>query len=54
MNSKDHFLETSREMRSAFVDGQLDAAEWAAMLEQIGADAALRREICELRATKEN
>jgi len=53
MNSNDYFGEMSREMQSAFVDGQLDAAEWAAVLEQIGADAALRREICELRATKD-
>jgi len=53
MNSKDQSGEVSREMQSAFVDGQLDAAEWAAMLDQIGADPTLRREICELRATKD-
>ena len=40
-------------MQNAFVDGQLDAAEWTTMLERIGADAELRREICELRATKD-
>jgi intracellular sulfur oxidation DsrE/DsrF family protein len=53
MNSKVYSDEVSREMQSAFVDGQLDSAEWAAMLERIGADPALRREICELRATKD-
>jgi len=53
MNPQQGTGEVSREMQSAFVDGQLDAAEWAAMLEQIGADPTLRREICELRATKD-
>lgn len=43
----------SREMQNAFVDGQLDAAEWAALLERIGSDADLRIEICELRATQD-
>lgn len=45
--------QVSREMQNAFVDGQLDAVEWTAMLERIGHDAELRREICELRATKD-
>ncbi|MDX1376249.1 MAG: hypothetical protein R3357_11830 [Burkholderiales bacterium] len=45
--------EVSREMQNAFVDGELDCAEWAAMLERIGADAGLRREICELRVAKD-
>lgn len=43
----------SREMQNAFVDGQLDAVEWTAMVERIGHDAELRREVCELRATKD-
>lgn len=53
MNSKTHRDDVSREMQNAFVDGQLDAAEWEAMLERVGADAELRREICELRAVKD-
>lgn len=53
MNRENHPGDVSREMQSAFVDGQLDAAEWGAMLERIGADPTLRREICELRATKD-
>lgn len=43
----------SREMQNAFVDGELDTAEWTAMLERMGSDPELRREICELRATKD-
>jgi intracellular sulfur oxidation DsrE/DsrF family protein len=53
MNPSNHLDPVSREMQNAFVDGQLDAAEWTAMLERIGADAELRRDICELRATKD-
>lgn len=53
MSTAIHSNEISREMQNAFVDGQLDAAEWSAMLERIGADAGLRREICELRAAKD-
>lgn len=53
MNTSHNLDPVSREMQNAFVDGQLDAAEWTAMLERIGADAELRREICELRATKD-
>jgi intracellular sulfur oxidation DsrE/DsrF family protein len=53
MNHTEDRGEVSREMQCAFVDGQLDGAEWAAMLERLGSDAALRREICELRATKD-
>jgi len=45
--------QVSREMQNAFVDGQLDAVEWTAMLERIGHDAELRQDICELRATKD-
>ncbi len=45
--------EVSREMQSAFVDGQLDAADWTAMVERMGADEALRREVCELRTVKD-
>lgn len=53
MSTSKHLDPVSREMQNAFVDGQLDAAEWTAMLERIGADAELRRDICELRATKD-
>ena len=45
--------EVSREMQNAFVDGQLDAADWTAMVERMGADEALRREVCELRTLKD-
>ncbi len=45
--------EVSREMQNAFVDGQLDAADWTAMVERMGADEALRREVCELRTVKD-
>jgi len=53
MNTSNHPEPVSQEMQNAFVDGQLDAAEWTAMLERIGGDADLRREICELRTTKD-
>jgi len=45
--------EVSQEMRNAFVDGQLDAADWTAMVERVGADEALRRQVCELRTLKD-
>jgi intracellular sulfur oxidation DsrE/DsrF family protein len=53
MSTMERMDEVSREMQNAFVDGQLDAVEWTAMLERIGEDAALRRDICELRAAKD-
>jgi len=53
MSTIDHLDEVSLEMRNAFVDGQLDAVEWTALLERIGEDAALRQDICELRAAKD-
>lgn len=53
MSTAKYSNDVSREMQNAFVDGQLDAPEWSAMLERIGADAELRREICELRAAKD-
>ena len=43
----------SEEMRNAFVDGQLDARESAAILEQIGRDARLREDVCRARLVKE-
>lgn len=43
----------SAEMQSAFVDGQLDAADWACIAERMGQDARLREELCALRAVKE-
>jgi len=45
--------EVSQEMQNAFVDGQLDAADWTAMVERVGADEALRRQVCELRTLKD-
>jgi len=45
--------EVSREMQNAFVDGQLDAADWTALVERMGRDEALRREVCELRTLKD-
>ena len=39
----------SPEMQNAFVDGELDAADWT----RLGRDAELRRELCELRAMKD-
>ncbi len=45
--------EVSQEMRNAFVDGQLDAADWTALVERMGSDEALRREVCELRTLKD-
>jgi len=45
--------EVSREMQNAFVDGQLDAADWTALVERMGNDEALRRQVCELRTLKD-
>lgn len=43
----------SEEMRGAFVDGQLDAEEWARVAAVVEGDAALREEVCRLRAVKD-
>ena len=45
--------EVSQEMQNAFVDGQLDAADWTALVERMGRDEALRRSVCELRTLKD-
>jgi len=45
--------EVSQEMQNAFVDGQLDAADWTALVERMGSDEALRRKVCELRTLKD-
>jgi intracellular sulfur oxidation DsrE/DsrF family protein len=45
--------EVSREMQNAFVDGQLDAADWTALVERMGEDETLRRQVCELRTLKD-
>jgi intracellular sulfur oxidation DsrE/DsrF family protein len=45
--------EISQEMQNAFVDGQLDAADWTALVERMGSDEALRRRVCELRTLKD-
>ena len=43
----------SDEMLGAFVDGQVGRAEWAGIAQAVEGDAALREEVCRLRATKE-
>lgn len=43
----------SEEMQGAFVDGQLDAEEWAAIAARLETDPGLREEVCRIRATKE-
>jgi len=43
----------SDEMRNAFVDGQLDAAEWGSVTGRLERDAALREDVCELRTLKD-
>jgi intracellular sulfur oxidation DsrE/DsrF family protein len=43
----------SDELRNAFVDGELDAAEWARVAQCVERDAALREEVCELRMAKD-
>jgi len=48
-----HDEELSQEMQNAFVDGQLDAADWTALVERMGRDDALRRRVCELRTLKD-
>ena len=45
--------EISDEMRGAFADGRLDAAEWARVAEAMERDPALRRDVCELRMLKD-
>ncbi|TAK52843.1 MAG: hypothetical protein EPO27_00355 [Betaproteobacteria bacterium] len=45
--------EISQEMQSAFVDGQLDQAEWARIAARLQQDEGARAEICDLRALKE-
>jgi intracellular sulfur oxidation DsrE/DsrF family protein len=43
----------SDEMLGAFVDGQLDGAEWARVAQAVEGDERLREEVCQLRALKE-
>jgi len=43
----------SEEMRGAFVDGQLDSADWARVAETTERDPILREKACELRSLKE-
>lgn len=43
----------SEEMQNAFVDGQLDAAEWASVTERLERDELLREQVCELRTLKD-
>jgi intracellular sulfur oxidation DsrE/DsrF family protein len=48
-----HEQKFSDEMQNAFVDGQLDAADWTAMVQRMGEDEALRCRVCELRTLKD-
>jgi hypothetical protein len=48
-----HEQKFSAEMQNAFVDGQLDAADWTAMVQRMGEDEALRCQVCELRTLKD-
>jgi len=43
----------SDEMQSAWIDGQLDADESAALLERMGGDSRLRDQVCRTRLVKE-
>jgi len=43
----------SEEMRGAFVDGQLDNADWARVAEAAERDPELREDLCQLRTLKE-
>lgn len=43
----------SRELQSAFVDGELDRADWDRIAERLRTDQALREEVCALRETKQ-
>ncbi|MEW6687526.1 MAG: hypothetical protein AB1452_00415 [Pseudomonadota bacterium] len=43
----------SEELRNSFVDGQLDAAEWARIAQQMQRDPELRDQVCELRMLKD-
>jgi len=49
--SEEH--KVSDELRNAFVDGELDAAEWARVAQCMERDAVLREEVCELRMAKD-
>jgi len=49
--SEEH--KVSDELRSAFVDGQLDAAEWARVAQFMEGDPALREDVGELRMLKD-
>lgn len=48
-----HGPEPSDALRNAFVDGELDQAEWARMAELMSRDQRLRADVCELRTLKE-
>jgi len=43
----------SRELKNAFVDDELDQADWDSVAERLGTDEALRADICALRQTKQ-
>lgn len=43
----------SQEMQNAFVDGELDPAEWARVAAQLQQDEGLRAQVCDLRTVKE-
>ena len=43
----------SEEMQSAFVDGQLEADDWAKIAARLDAEPGLREDVCRLRALKD-
>ena len=45
--------DVSREMQSAFVDGELDQADWGRIAEQLRRHETLRAEVCEIRTVKD-
>lgn len=45
--------DVSEEMQNAFVDGELDAAEWERVAESIGRDPKLREDVAALRCVKD-
>jgi len=45
--------EVSRELQNAFVDDELDQADWERVAERLGTDEVLRANICALRQTKQ-
>jgi len=45
--------DVSREMQSAYVDGEVDQADWGRIAGHLGRDEALRAEVCGIRTVKD-